>query len=354
MRIYLYALAGVTSALIGWNLSHFLLTDLQIMREFPQLIIFPLVTISLAVGMVINEIFISSPTRAKTNLKLATAASFKTIGIGALLGLAAAGLSFIFFLPRFDFPLWFVRTFGWLLIGVSVGLAEGLTWRDYSVESGNKKRKNQRLIVSLLGATFASVFAAVLFEISRSKFQAQFTAWQNWEDPLGFALLGLILGLSFSLTNSPSYQAALRAGTGFEYRGEHFYANGGNLSPPGIDLNILSFVSDPDNTTIEEGLSIALPGFGVISIGSDINADICIPNLAPHVADITIDRRKALLLPDRDHYKSIAINNRFLNTPVQRTLKHNTLITFHPLEPDEEQPKFYRFVYYNRFLDPQA
>ena len=62
----------------------------------------------------------------------------------------------------------------------------------------------------------------LLFEFVRSSISELPSALKAIEDPLGFAILGLLLGLTFGLSNSPSYMAALRAGAGFEYTGELF------------------------------------------------------------------------------------------------------------------------------------
>ncbi|MEY3333545.1 MAG: hypothetical protein RLZZ176_1845, partial [Cyanobacteriota bacterium] len=37
------------------------------------------------------------------------------------------------------------------------------------------------------------------------------------------------------------------------------------------------------------------------------------------------------------------------------TLKHNYVLSFYTINGDDiNEEKYYRFVYYNRFLDPQA
>ena len=66
MRIYLYLLAGITSALLGWNLGQIFLTDFGFLPQFPEIVLFPCIAIALATGMVLNEIFISNPTTSQT------------------------------------------------------------------------------------------------------------------------------------------------------------------------------------------------------------------------------------------------------------------------------------------------
>ncbi|MGB3639362.1 MAG: hypothetical protein WBA39_17570, partial [Rivularia sp. (in: cyanobacteria)] len=71
MRIYLDILAGITSALLGWNLGQFFLTDLGLLQQIPEVILFPCVAIALAIGMVMNEILIGNPTRPKLSFRIA-------------------------------------------------------------------------------------------------------------------------------------------------------------------------------------------------------------------------------------------------------------------------------------------
>ena len=211
MRIYLYILAGITSALLGWNLGQFFLTDLGLLQQIPEVILFPCVAIALAIGMVMNEILIGNPTRPKLSFRIAKTPILIALGLGLLLGLIAGGISQILFLPQIRIPTLIVRTFGWLIIGLSVGLAEGLSWSWHSMEAGDSKRFRQRLATSVVGATVASLIAAGLFELIRTSFGAMPSELRGIEDPLGFAILGLFLGLVFSITNSPSYLGALRS-----------------------------------------------------------------------------------------------------------------------------------------------
>ncbi len=361
MRIYLYTLAGITSALLGWNIGQFFLTDLGLLKPFPEIILFPCIAISLAIGMVMNEIFISNPTRPKLSFRIAKTPLLIALGLGLLAGLIAGGISQILFLPLISVPSLIVRTFGWLLIGISVGLAEGLSWRWHSIEAGDPKRFRQRFIISVIGASGASLVAAALFEYIRIALGTMPPEFKSIEDPLGFAILGLLLGLVFSITNSPSYLGALRAGAGFEYTGENYE----DLNPQFktvkqkfsyIDNSVLKFVSDSDTYVIEEGLSIQLPVTGTIKIGSAINkSQIYIPDLPFHIADLVLKKREALLFPHAQYFKNIEVNGERLTSHRNIRLKHNYILTFHTVKTDaKNEEKFYRFVYYNRFLDPQA
>jgi uncharacterized membrane protein YidH (DUF202 family) len=393
MRIYLYLIAGITSALLGWNLGQFVLADLGLLQSAPEIVLFPCVAISLAMGMVLNEIFISSPTRPKLCLRKAIIPFFIALGLGLIFGLFAGAIAQILFLPSLGVSATIVRIVGWLLIGVSVGLAEGFTWRWETVEAGDKKRFRQRFITSVIGATAASLIAAFLFEVLRSFWEELPSFLRLAEDPIGFSLLGLFLGLTFSLTSSPSYLVALRAGAGFEFTGNAFIQNlpkqaNFNQVYPSIDTSVLTFVSDSTEDRIEEGLSIKLPTKGSFKIGSGEDCHIKIPSLPEQVATLEIKSREAVLIPSSWHFNCIEINGEPLTTKKNIVLKHNYLISFHPIiinqnqeqitdKPKDNQEsknnqnnqlinqespeiinidyeKNYRFVYYNRFFDPQG
>ena len=218
------------------------------------------------------------------------------------------------------------------------------------------------MATSVVGATVASLIAAGLFELIRTSFGAMPSELRGIEDPLGFAILGLFLGLVFSITNSPSYLGALRAGTGFEYTGPNYLdidpeMMSVNQEFPYINRSSLKFVSEDNSYEIEEGLSIQLPGSGKIRIGSAVKkADVCIPSLPLHVADLILNKRQAILSPNAQYYYTIEVNGERLTDRKDIRLKHNYVLTFHADKKDGDNnvQKFYRFVYYNRFLDPQA
>ena len=91
------------------------------------------------------------------------------------------------------------------MIGASVGLAEGLTWRWRSIEANDPKRFHRRIKISFLGTSAASLLAAGLFELIRSSLEETTSSFRAVEDPIGFSILGICLGLLFCFTNSPSY-----------------------------------------------------------------------------------------------------------------------------------------------------
>jgi hypothetical protein len=121
-----------------------------------------------------------------------------------------------------------------------------------------------------------------------------------------------------------------------------------------INSKRLKFVTDSDLQEIEEGLSIQLPAKGEVKVGSDQDADIYIPNLSPHTADLELKGRETLLKINPSLVKKIELNGERIGSKKTIRLKHNDLVTFYPKEQDNDEEKMYRFVYYNRFLDPQA
>jgi hypothetical protein len=350
MRIYLYMLAGVASALVGWNLGQFFIADLGLFSKLPEIVLFPCIAVSLAVGMVLNEIFLSSPTRPKLNFRSAPIPIAIAASLGLGIGLGAGLFVQILFLPQLRIPSFIVRVFGWLCIGSSIGLAEGYTWRWRSIEAGNKRRFKKRFKTSIIAASSASLAAAILFEILRALIGQPIRELAGIEDPIGFSILGALLGLAFSLTASPSYMVALRAGAGFEYSDIEDETKASKH--PKIE-NSLRFISSSETNHIEEGLSIQLPAGGRIIIGSASGADIYIPGIADCAAHIEFRARDSILTATEADI--VEVNGEKLSTNKSISLKHNHILTFRVGQKKEHHGKnFYRFVYYNRFLDPQA
>ncbi|BAS59495.1 hypothetical protein NIES2135_09760 [Leptolyngbya boryana NIES-2135] len=352
MRTILYFLAGMISALIGWNLGQLILYDLNWLQPFPMLVLFPCVAASLAVGLVINEIFLSNPTRLTVNFKIARKPLLIAAGLGLGSGFTIGAILtlIVWFSPAI--PTWLLRVSSWLVIGAVVGFAEGLTWRWRSQEAGDSRRFQQRLMSSIALGTLASLVAAVIFELLWQFSRSEMMKFRRIEDPIGFTLLGALLGLALSIATSPSYMAALRAGTGFEFTGPNYdpdpqpYA-----SYPRINHDLLKFVSEePEEKQIEEGLSIQLPPRGKFLIGSGSGANIQIPHLPPHVANLNVEPRSVKLIPNNTCYDTISIDGERLDSRRTITLRHNTILAFY----SQDDKKCFRFVYYNRFLDPLA
>jgi hypothetical protein len=350
MRSYLYIIAGITSALIGWSLGQFFITDLAFLNKLPEITLFPCIAASLALGMVLNEIFLSSPTRPKLNLRSAPIPIAIAAGLGLAAGLFAGLFVQLLFLPQLRIPSFIVRIFGWLCIGISTGLAEGYTWRWRSIEAGNKTRFKKRFKTSIIAGAMASLAAAVLFEIIRLVVGQPIREIAGIEDPIGFSILGGLLGLAFSLTGSPSYMVALRAGGGFEY--SDIDRDTKKSHHPRIE-SPLKFISLADTDYIEEGLSIQLPAQGKIIIGSAPGSNICIPGVPDCAAHIEFRARDSLLTASEPD--TVEVNGEKISPGRPATLKHNHILTFRVTnQKNSHAKKFYRFVYYNRFLDPQA
>ena len=367
MKPYFYILAGITSALLGWNIGQLFLSDFGLfdflakIGIFPEIILFPCIAISLAMGSIANEIFLSNPTRPKISLRALPAPLFIAFIIGIISGLVGGGIYQILLTPQIAVPPFIVRVCGWLIVGAFVGFAEGLSWRWRSLKAGNPKYFRQRLRLSIFAASVASLIAASAFELLRRVLGTMPATFKTYEDPLGFAILGFCLGIAFSITNfTPSYLPALRAGSGFEYSG---YDDNDKIEEyPRIDSSFLKFISYRskyeyyDNEKIEEGLSMELPDQGTIRIGSANKAQICLPHLPLHTADIQIQGKKAVLVPNQRVFDRVAINGTRLSFRRNIDLKHNYVLTFYTDTQDDniEVPEYYRMVFYNRFFDPMA
>lgn len=356
MRTYFYTLFGIISAVLGWSFSQIFWLDIgkyfsqrilppdTTVLPPPDLILLPIVATSLAVGMVITEIFLSNPTRHKANFRVLPSYFWLALISGIVAGLISAICSWIMYASHLPAPV--VRVTSWGLIGLFTGLGESISWRWRSIEGATSKAK-QRVFKGILFGLLAGLVAAILVEIVRDKIRLG-----GYEDPFSFIILGLCLGLFLSLAGSPSYQVALRAGAGFEIFDSDENGNDIDTDRPRLQNSRLRFVSEDDWEIIEEGLSIQLPSKTKepMIIGSDSASDIYIPNLPLECASLQIKARDAVikcLAPN-----SVQINRKTMRRSGEKaTLKHNQILTlYHPDHPD----KFYRFVFYDRFLDPQA
>lgn len=352
-RALFYSLSGIVSAIIGWFLSQILLIDVgQLLSKNPlffnpDFILLPIVGACLAVAMVVTEIFLSNPTRYRANRRVLPPYFWGALATGAVAGLISAVCTSLLY--RTGTPSGIVRVVAWSLVGFFTGLGESVSWRLRSIE-GASSLANQRIKKAILFGFGAGFGAAILVEIFRSDMQLG-----GYEDPAGFIVLGLMLGLSLSFATAPTYQVALRAGKGFEPPPSQGLIPRNSL--PRLQ-NSLRFVTKTHSALIEEGLSIKLPSqtTSPIIIGSGDRADIYIPNIPEECACLEVKNRQVTLTCWV--HKKVKIQNRSMNQGDQEFLIHNQMITFCYENPypsiQDEDSQLYRFVFYDRFLDPQA
>ena len=135
MRNWLYFIVGILASVVAWSFSQILLVDFKpiwdslnwtFFAQVPYLIKFFILTIFLAVSMVMAEVFFSHPTRLKQGWKVLKWPLIIAI-IASILGASLSGImSFVFKLT--GLPAWTIRLIDWLIIGVMIGSAEGMTW----------------------------------------------------------------------------------------------------------------------------------------------------------------------------------------------------------------------------------
>ncbi|NES18480.1 MAG: hypothetical protein F6K41_06030 [Symploca sp. SIO3E6] len=350
MRNYLYFWIGIIASIFGWSVAQFLVVDLRPFWEntnltfflkFPYTVRFVIITSFLAIGIVKAEVFLSHPTRIKAGLRIIRWPLFMAISSAILSGLLSALISYL--LKLSPLPAFFIRLVDWILIGIAVGFAEGTSWylRSLVKEELDVQQVQKRLFTSCLMGLLGSITAFIISE-----------RYLN-QDLISFMLLGGLLGGALSVTSSPSSQPALRAGEGFEP------TRSNSESGKNLIRGKLKFANNSRTRKIEEGLSIELPKKGEVLIGSDSEAQIYISDLPQHSAKISIDNDGVWIFPCDTN--GITMKNRQLliepciNPEEQggEKLRHNQIITF-KTQSNTEIRKHVRFVYYDRFLDPEA
>jgi hypothetical protein len=363
IRASFYALCGIVSALLGWSISQILWQEigtflmLFVPKEFsipPYIILLIIVTPCITSGMIIAETFISNPTRYKTNWRFLTRTFFKKVFIvGSSIGLFLGIFNWI--LLQSNWPGGLVRIISWIIIGAFAGLAESISWSWRSIE-GTRDRVKQRILQSTGFGAGSGLLAASFCE-------AVNTALGQYQEPFGFFLFGGLLGLSLCFAAKPSYQVALRAGTGFEATKKRTRKSSATtqlqvdsnaptqLLRPTLNNQSLKYIPDNDYKHIEEGVSIQLPAKTkkLIIIGSGDTADIYIPHLPEECASLQVNSDNVIIRCLAE--ESVKIQQRFLPKNQTTTLKHNQILT---LYHENNEEKFYRFIFYNRLLDPQA
>lgn len=362
IRATLYTLLGIIFALLGWNISQLIYLDIgglivnligenNLPFKIPSyVILLVIITPCLVLAMVIAEIFVSNPTRYKSNWRILKRSYLKPVLIiGFMAGIFLSILNLK--LLASDFSSTTVRLLSWMVIGLVAGIADGLTWSFHSIESTSKK-KLQRLIKSTFLGGSAGIIASTLFEIVRE-------TDGKYQEPFGFFILGTCIGLALSFSARQSYQVALRAGLGFE---NIDWGDDSLLDHPRLQRhnnnNLLKFIPNYNNEgitpIIEEGISIQLPTNTSkpiqIQIGSSEKADIYIRDLPENCAFLTIESSQVTILCLA--HQLVQIQRRLMNENDTQILRHNQIISLYPEEKNYE--KCYRFVFYDRFLDPQG
>ena len=185
MRNWLYFIVGLLASVLAWSFSQILLVDFKpiwdildwtFFAEYPYLIKFFILTISLAVAMVMAEVFLSHPTRLKQGWKVLKSPLLKspilifisplTIAIiASIFGAILSGImSFVFKLT--GFPGWTIRLIDWLIIGLMIGAAEGMTWllRTWSklVLNRGEKSDTTKVISHFLKSISFSLIASFI------------------------------------------------------------------------------------------------------------------------------------------------------------------------------------------------
>jgi hypothetical protein len=363
IRASFYALCGIVSALLGWSIGQILWQEIgtylmaYVPKGFnipPYMILLIIVTPCIASGMIIAEIFISSPTRYKANWRVLTRTSLKKVFlVGALIGLILG--IFNWMLLQSNWSGGSVRIISWIIIGAFAGLAESISWSWRSIE-GTGDRVKQRILQSTGFGAGSGLLAASFCEGVNQ-------ALGQYQEPFGFFLFGGLLGLSLCFAAKPSYQVALRAGTGFEATKKRTRKSSANtqlqvrsnaptqILRPTLNNQLLKYIPDNNYKHIEEGVSIQLPGKTnkFIIIGSGDKADIYIPHLPEECASLQVNSDNVIIRCLAE--ESVKIQQKFLSENQTTTLKHNQILT---LYHENNEEKFYRFIFYNRLLDPQA
>ncbi|MBD2195243.1 MULTISPECIES: hypothetical protein [Calothrix] len=360
-RLILYILSGIIAALLSWNFSQMILRIVRILSSGtlpfrPDFILLPVLAFFFAITMVATEIFLSNPTRYRNNFQTLRSYFIKTILWSFIAGIVAA-FSTVILYEFTPLSATNIKRVAWCIVGLCTGICEGLSWRSRSIE-GLTERGNQRIKNTIIFGSIAGFSAALIIE----KLLTHNSLPQEYHEPFGFLTFGLILGTFLCFATSPTSQVALRAGEGLE-----------SINPQVIKEEILTgvirdrpklkpkggfqFVIEPDNTgvnakepdVIEEGLSIQLPAGRIITIGGSTDDDIYLPKIPPQCAVIQVKIPYAEITCHHQSVVEIYPQPKKKSSDSKYNLWHNQVITFK--NPDGEE--FYRFVFYDRFLDPQ-
>ena len=375
-RIWIFILAGIAFANVGWFLGQLFITELTLGKLIrPEIIMMAWVSVCIASSIILTELIVSNPFRHPFRpnkfSNLSKNPILIALGFGLFTGIVAGlvywGLDSAFIRKILNLPDSWYRAMRWILVAVATVVAESLAWQTTTIEASDRKRFWKRFWFTLVASVLLAWLASGWFEGFRQSFTASdLKDFKRIESPLGFMLLGGSLGLALGLCTSPSYVASLRAGAGFEYRASASCKDGKISIPP---LSFVGEFKEPNikQGFIEEGLTIRLPSKslteyifnffnlnkqmevlnGGILIGSSDKAHIKLEGVAPELCRLKPEGNTYILEQLTDNGGSnlakVVIN------PDQSKIKHNSIITFYH---ENDHKKFYRFVYYNRFLDP--
>ena len=390
-RLLYYILFGALISIVAWNISQIITLDLgsflyaktiqllEINRlpltPPPYAILLTLITPALTLMMVTVEIFLSNPTRIKANWHTLSRHYLQPIiGWGIIAGIGLGALNYWLFTS--DWSASAVRILTWISIGFVVGIAEGFSWSFRSIESESKKI--QRIFQSPFLAGLGGLIAAIIIEVFRKPLGV-------YQEFVGFGLLGALIGFCLFWSARPTYQHALRLGHGFDYMApplpKDIESNPSAativlppLQRPRIHSDLLKLIpgdiiedpSNPNPNESWEGLSLQLPTKqnSPILIGDNENSHLQLPYLPSECARIEFS--DGLIYLRALCSNVVKVQTTLLSSNQRHRLRHNQVITLHtifwgPQDTDgtntaynPNSQKFYRFIFYDRFLDPQA
>jgi hypothetical protein len=371
IRFILYILSGSFAALIGWNLSTIIIDVVKLITNWitgnsaltftPDFIVLPCLAFFFAIVMVGTEIFLSNPTRNRNNWRKFRTYFLRTLLLGIFSGvLAAIGTFFVYKGTAVALE---VKRYAWGIVGLSTGFCESLSWLSRR-EKNLTNKSNLRILKTSIFGLLAGLVSAIFFAENLPQFRI---SPDIYDEPFSFFMFGSTLGLFLSFATSPTFQVALRAGEGLEAinpkKLEEEYERGIKRSFPMLKQQRgLRFVVEPPDqgnnakkpNVIEEGLSILLPINRAITIGGDPDDDIYLPQIPESCAKIRVLFQSAEITIDQNQSSVVILsptprlktNN---DQKIKYLLRHNQVITF----KSQYAEKLYRFVFYDRFLDPQ-
>lgn len=359
MSTYLYAIFGIIATLLGWTISQIILTFARLIGKTvifnPDFILFPIIAGFLTTAMVAAQIFLNAPTHPKKSWRAFRRSYFwVALGIGTFLGFIPSLITQLLYKSGWSPEI--VNILAWCLIGLVTGFTEGGVWNLRKGATSKAKQRHKKVI---LYGGIAGFCAAILSMIITGLLPPPL---QRYEDPLGFGILGLVLGVFISKATAPNYRYALRAGHGFPV-----VLQQRNLTVNDAVLNNsrLKFVIKDESRRfnfIEEGLSIELPSDTAqsLTIGGNDQSHIRIPYIADKCAELNVKEQGVTLKCLNPNSVAINFSHKPMDDQGEVELRHNSIITFYHKDyeetanDDEKEKKIYRFVFYDRLLDPDA